>query len=193
MKIIGISGKAGTGKSTLCDHLIEKMRYAIGPLINRGAFGDCLKEEAAEEFNFPLDLCYSQEGKKQVICHPDLPNGTMSVRRILQYIGEKRRKEDPLYWVKRFDEEVAGFEDSNRVMVVDDVRRPNEAQWVLDKGGVLVRVEPYEGWRPDEGATDVSETGLDGWQEWSLVIRPQFGQLDSAADDVLRFCMKQWK
>ena len=82
---IGISGKMGTGKTTVARMLLAKF-----PQYQRKGFGDFLKEEVAERFNFPLECCY--ERKNEVVLHPDLPNGAMSVRRILQWWGDKRRR-----------------------------------------------------------------------------------------------------
>ncbi len=176
MASIGISGKIGTGKTETADivsanHPDKFFRFN---------FGDLLKLECAERFSFGLDLCYSEWGKGQTILHPDLPNGTMSVRALMQWWGtDVRRKENPLYWVNRMHKHLKCMA-VDRPILVDDVRFPDEAEYMLQRG-LLVRLHPYPGWEPGEYATHKSETALDNWSRWSLELWPEFGELEDAA------------
>ncbi len=177
--IIGISGKIGTGKTTLAKLLEEMLGaecYSLGGL---------LKQEVAERFDFDLGLCYSQSGKDTHILHPDLLNGCMSVREILQWWGtDVRRREDSMYWSRLMREEI---EQSNAEHIaIDDVRYPDEAWLVISKGGLLVRMQPYPGWEPGPYANHESETALDYWIDWDLVCAPMYGELPQIADEVVR-------
>lgn len=60
LKILGISGKIGSGKSTTALAVEKLMPNKAVLQIN---FGDALKSMLAAVFDFPIDLCYSQEGK----------------------------------------------------------------------------------------------------------------------------------
>ena len=96
MKVIGISGKIGTGKTTLTNILLEQLKGKW----ERKAFGDFLKEEVSEIFRFSKALCYDEDGKKQLIqiqkhVIPRPSKDIMTVREILQWWGtEVRRKEN---------------------------------------------------------------------------------------------------
>ena len=175
MRLIGISGKAGTGKSTLARSLKE-MGFASSWV----DFGDKLKEECAEMFNFPLGWPYSEEGKERIILHQDLPMGSMRVRKILQWWGDYRRAQQPSYFVDK----VRSWMEVNmpQSLIVADVRRKNEAQFILDEGGWLIRLEPHPGWKPGPYANHISETDLDDWQQWHMVISPEFGDVPQMAD-----------
>ena len=162
---IGISGKMGTGKTTVARMLLAKF-----PQYQRKGFGDFLKEEVAERFNFPLEYCYKR--KNEVVLHPDLPNGAMSVRQILQWWGDKRRRENQLYFVNK----MRIFLDKYNKIIIDDVRFPEEAGLIRNYGGVLIRIHPYPGYKYTEQSYYVSETALDGYHGWDLEFKPDFGK-----------------
>ena len=180
--IVGISGKIGTGKTTLAE-MIEERLEADGITAACISFGSLLKEEASERFGFPLALCYSEEGKGTVIFHPDLPSQSMTVREILQWWGtDVRRAEDPDYWVKAMEITVPQLDAE--VKLIDDVRFPNEADWVqhVRKGG-LVRLFPYRGWVPGPYACHDSETALDRYS-FPLELSPDYNKLAHEAENL---------
>ena len=175
--ILGISGKMGSGKTTLADHIV-----LIVPGCVRKAFGDPLKIEASLEYGFPLDWAY--RGKDRVV-HSH--RGANTVRDLLQYWGtDVRRAQDPIYWLKAMDKYVGQDLDAGAHVVVDDVRFENEADWVLARGGVLVRVDTYDGWVPGPFSEHVSETDLDDYELFTKRIRPPLGGLSSAAVQLVR-------
>jgi hypothetical protein len=182
--LIGISGKIGVGKTTLANEICKLSGFT------RTAFGDVLKREVSERFGFDPQLCYSATGKEAVVFHPDFPNpnGAMTVRQVLQWYGtDVCRKQHPGYWVRRMNEEIPDGD-----VIIDDVRFPDEADFVRDRGGLLVRLLPYPEWIPGEFAEHKSETALDGYKPWDLVLAPNFGGLPEMAEFVLaEFCASQ--
>ena len=60
LKFFGISGKIGSGKSTTALAIERHMPNKAVLQIN---FGDSLKSMLASVFRFPVDLCYTQQGK----------------------------------------------------------------------------------------------------------------------------------
>lgn len=133
--IIGLSGKLGSGKSTVAKLLHSKLYFEF-ELFN---FGDVLKEEASERYNYPLDWNYSVDGKKEIINHELLPRKGMTVREVLQWHGtEFRRSQDEDYWVKKMEEH---FNNMIKGLIIDDVRFENEAEFVLNNNGMLFRID----------------------------------------------------
>jgi len=178
--VLGISGKIHTGKTALSE-LVTDMLTDYGISVARVSFGSLLKEEASKRFGFPIQYCYCAAGKERVIFHPDLPSQSMTVREILQWWGtDVRRAENPAYWVHAM--EMHRFMIDADVIIIDDVRFPNEADWVLhSQGGMLVRLFPYDGWIPGPYAEHVSETALDRYK-FSTTIAPEYGELPYEAD-----------
>jgi hypothetical protein len=133
--ILGISGKMGSGKTTV-SKLIQSIYYDRFILRN---FGDELKKEASDMYKYPLEWNYDQDLKKnKIINHKMLPRPDMYVREVLQWHGtEFRRSQDYNYWIKKMDDY---FNDIHRNLIIDDVRFVNEADFVIDNG-ILFRIE----------------------------------------------------
>jgi hypothetical protein len=188
MKIIGISGKIGCGKSELAKKLLSIMPFAFF----RFGFGDALKETCSKLFNYPLEWNYSEEGKNKLARYPyylassfpdlikyDEPQLT-PVRRILQhYATEVIRKQFPDYWVDTVFNKAANEEVN--YLLIDDVRFKNEAERIKNYGGVLIRLDPYIGWEPGKHADHQSEIDLDDYSYFNVRIAPEFGDLDNTA------------
>lgn len=186
MNLIGISGKIGCGKSTLAHLVAQRLGWAVT------SFGARLKDEVAQLFGFSRSSCDTPEGKDRIVDLIESPwaaatlamtrdsRATMSVRELLQVWGtDVRRAQDPDYWVRS----MRGFlESEGGGWVLDDLRFPNEAALVREQGLLLVRLEPYPGWEPGPHAGHLSETALDDFQGWDLILSPLKGELDRAAD-----------
>lgn len=183
LKVIGLSAKMGCGKTTLAN-LIMDMAPDGGDVVHL-AFGDQVKHETAEYFGFPLEWCYSQEGKRLKFMPPGgacivhgLP-AEMTVREAMQWYGtDFRRAQDPLYWIKAFQAQLITLQrkhgDKSLSVVVDDVRFPDEADACL-ANGYCFRVEPFPGWQTGPHAGHVSETSLDRFTRFTAVYHPEYG------------------
>ena len=183
MLVIGLSGKIGVGKSSIADALESRLGC-----VGRAAFGDALKWEAADLYGFDPELCFSQEGKEEVVFSDLLVSGSTTVRQILQCHGRRRREEDADYWVRELGSTLAAMADQGFVVaVVDDVRFPNEAGMLRELDAFLVRVEPYAMWQPGAWKDDVSETALDNAFGWDLVVCPESGPegIQRAAEEIV--------
>lgn len=151
MKLIGIAGNAGSGKDMLADYLVERhgfRKYAMaGPLKAMlraiGVFTD------------------TQEQKAEVN-----PIFNVTNRSLAQTLGTEWMRyqvcEDG--WIRlavaeiRAQRALAALSADNypHGVVISDVRYDNEAEMVLEQGGLVVRV-----FRPGaEGDGHVSEAGV---------------------------------
>jgi len=93
--------------------------------------------------------------------------------KLLQWWGtEYRRAQDPEYWVKKTFANIPANLD---IAMITDVRFPNEATAVNERGGYTVNVQRlrtdgqpfYDNSRP---ADHPSETALDGWN-WNFYLK----------------------
>lgn len=150
-----ISGKIGTGKTTLADFLPYK----------RIAFGDILKKECSETYGIPLYWFYT---RKHLLLN--VHGQYMTIRKLLQWHGtEYRRAQNPHYWTERFDQLLP-----KEPVIVDDVRFIDEAEYCKSKGAVLIRLQPYPGY--NQYSDHKSETELDDY-DFDLVFKPDYGKI----------------
>ena len=169
--IIGISGKAGSGKDTAAKMLevlyanpdisyedFANKRYKNFADIQIVHFADSLKETTQVLFRIGEWETNTQEGKKTTINWIG-----KTVRELLQGIGQGLRDAiDPNLWVKILFANTEGWTN----YIIADVRYPNEIKAIKERNGVLIRID-----RKGAGAGNhSSETALDDYKEWDLVI-----------------------
>ena len=128
--IIGISGKKRSGKDTVYE-LIRMLKQGDGIYPLRAAFGDQIKEEVAGVTG--VDLKHIEEHKERF-------------RPMLQWWGAdfRRHYKGESYWL---DKMLAKMETitGREVLVITDVRYPNEAELVKRAGGIMIRVDRRTG------------------------------------------------
>lgn len=151
-RIIGISGKMYSGKSTTADTIISKR-----PEYVRHSFATKLKQASSMIDNYSLSLAYTMEGKNTA-----LPGNRGTVRESLQEIGEIMRTVYPNVWVNA---EMGSYKNGD-CWIFDDVRHPNEVRAIEGNGGVVIRLtrmHPDYEKLPEEIRFHISETALDDY------------------------------
>lgn len=142
IKIVGLSGYAESGKDTAAAMLEG---YEVKK------FAGKLKKIAGIILNVP-EVCFElPEFKAQY-----LPEWKMTVREFLQRLGTDAVRDnlDADAWVKAL---FTDLHHSSR-WVITDVRFPNEAAAIKERGGVVVRIK-----RGEAVNAHPSETALDDW------------------------------
>lgn len=143
--IIGIAGAMGAGKTTAADDLVRQF------FIAKLSFAAPLKEAACSLFGLkPSDF---SEGKSVVDSYWGITR-----REMLQKLGTEcmRHNFGQDFWVRRAQMAVSKLR-LHMPVVFDDVRFPDEADWIRSSGGVLLRIlRPQDG--VVEGSTHASET-----------------------------------
>ena len=169
--IIGISGKAGSGKDTAAKMLevlyanpdisyedFSNRKYKNFADIQIVHFADILKETVQVLFEIGEWETNTQEGKKTTIEWIG-----KTVRELLQGVGQGLRDAiDPNLWIKALFANTENWSN----YIIADVRYPNEVDAIKERNGVLLRIN-----RKDAGAGNhSSEIVLDNYKEWDLVI-----------------------
>jgi hypothetical protein len=170
--LIGLSGKAGSGKSTAADYLFNQHGYI--PF----AFADPLKGCIRIAFGFSVEQLHGN--LKEII---DLRFGK-SPRWCLQHLGSAFREAWPEIWIYHLRLRIMDFlsEHGQTPLMITDVRFRDEAEALKRMGAVLVRIERDESLRTTGGdacatkacATGVpghvSERDLDDWEGFDFLI-----------------------
>jgi len=128
--IIGLAGRAGSGKNTVADILCELI-----PGARQRAFADPLRRIAADLYNLHPNQLADRELKEQVI-----PEWGLSPRQILQRLGtEVGRQIHPETWTRYVARQIEARPAVD--WIVTDVRMPNEAAMIARMGGETWWVE----------------------------------------------------
>lgn len=150
-KIIGIAGKAGSGKDTVARFILEnpafshfKVRSFAGPLkeVICALTGCSIKDLENPDFKkkevpgFPpiYEMEYKKTFKKSDLFIPNIKERPCTYRDLLQYIGTDMFKDKfgTDFWINRLKI------DSDTI--ITDVRFPEEADFVESNGGTLISI-----------------------------------------------------
>lgn len=148
--LIGITGKARSGKDTLANLLFTEHQFL--PM----AFAIPLKNAVAEAYGVCVTNLHTQEGKATM---NELWAATN--RTLLQEFGEMLCQQHGAdFWVRRWLIDFCRFRDTDDV-VVSDVRKDVEAEYIRQLGGVVVHLERDGAGLAGKEAQHVSERGVE--------------------------------
>ena len=174
---IGIMGKAGSGKDTFALMLAEKLFEITRSRYVLMAFAHELKLKVQKDFDMSYEqLWRGDEKEKSDLRYAKCLNGLSSnpkdywsPREILQSYGEFYRSIDSNFWIKHLFEIIDDREYKH--VIVTDVRYINEADSVLNRNGVLIKiVRNIEGSNTIHGQDHISEIGLEGYNNIAFTV-----------------------
>lgn len=150
--LIGLTGRARTGKTTAAEHLTGTY------LLEHYAFADPLRDGLMAIFNLdPTD--FEGDRKEQPLAWLD-----HSPRQLMQSMGTEwaRNTVHPDVWVKLAEQNLNYMTKSLGAVtgfVVSDVRFDNEADFIRRSGGTIIHI-----WRADAQSVNshTSEKGIAG-------------------------------
>lgn len=133
LRLIGITGAAGTGKTTIAEYLFRKSNAQVI------ACADPIKEALSALFGFPRKSWQDREWKERPLAMIG-----QSPRQLAQSFGTEwgRRMVNEDIWIS---EVISRWRKSEFALtVVPDVRFDNEALQLLRAGGLMIRVTREE-------------------------------------------------
>jgi hypothetical protein len=146
MRLIGLCGKAGSGKDTVGEILHHNYGYT------RMAFADKVKQVASVLWGINITEFYDIAYKNEVA-----PLWGMTRRAMLQAAGEMVKTHiNTDFWV----ESVCNNLESDSRVVVTDVRFDREAERLIELGGVIIEVARNGAGLSGAEAAHVSEKGI---------------------------------
>jgi len=205
--IIGISGKARSGKDTFATMLATALNKESRPSYIMMAFANELKLRCQAAFDLTFEQLWGEDKEKYDQRYPK-PRGPLpycagnrddgkglevleerkhwTAREIMQDYGAFYRTIDNQFWIKNLFK-VAKDKEYTRV-IVTDVRYINEADYIIDNGGYVIRVE-RENKDSVHNQEHPSEVELDGYNRFDFTIDNSgtLEQLEEAAARCTRF------
>lgn len=133
MILVGLTGKAGSGKSTAAQFLDACGFYEF-------TLAYPLKNACQHIFNLTSDQLYDQE-QKEIID----PRWGFSPRELLQIVGTDlfRNHFGHDIWIDNLHQRITtalDVDDENVKVVISDLRFSNEVDWVLEQGGYVLHL-----------------------------------------------------
>jgi hypothetical protein len=146
---IAICGKARSGKNTLANLL---SKYYNGNVVVE-AFANPIKQIALKIIpSIPREWLYGSSELRENI----IPGTDKTVRDLLKELGKVGRSYDEDCWAKQLMRRVPWYMSAN-LLVVSDLRMPNELRYLKDDGFFLIKLKRDDVPRSE----DISETAQD--------------------------------
>ena len=154
-QLIGIVGRAGAGKTTAAEYLVKRYGFT------RLSYAAPIKNIAKHYFG---------------VTQEEITNKGHDARRILQSLGELLIGIDPDWLIKCM---IGSILDTDGDIVIDDIRRENEAELLRMNGGTIVRLvcQGAPEILTDEQKAHTTEKGSDNIQE-DIAITEAYGNLE---------------
>ena len=173
--IIGITGKARSGKDTFAKFFAEALFDVTGRRFILMAYATELKKRVQKDFDLSYDqlwgddkevfdkryIKYDTKPYSSCLGNPELPGGYWTAREILQAYGQFFRTIDYDFWVKALFNTISENEFEN--VIITDVRHPNEAEPIRNGGGYIIKVI-RENKDKIHGEEHISETAMDDYK-----------------------------
>lgn len=196
--LIGITGKARSGKDTFAELLANSLFEKGGQRFILMAYAHELKLRVQKDFDLSYEQLWGDEKEvmdKRYRKFPrylggvrsdrsELPNPYWTPREILQEYGQFFRTINHNFWVEELFRVIEDKEYKN--VIVTDVRHPNEADPIKERGGYIIKVT-RDTKDPIHGANHISETAMDDYSsDIHIINNGGLDELKQIASDTVK-------
>ena len=131
LRLIGITGLAHVGKDTFASYLKKHHNQ-----IEIESFATPIKKIMMNYFGFTQEQVYNQTLKETEDAFWNI-----TPRKLMQLIGTDMFRKQFRYdvWVKVFEKKF--LNNPNTFFTLADIRFDNEAQMIIDNGGIIIKIE----------------------------------------------------
>ena len=176
--VIGISGKARSGKDTFAEMLATELNKGCYPPYVMMAFANELKLRCQAAFDLTWEQLWGDDKEVPDERYVRIPRTTSTgtgetavvywtAREIMQNYGAFYRTIDNEFWVKNLFKVMEDKEYTN--VIITDVRYNNEANYIINNGGYVIRVE-RENKDTVHNETHPSEIELDNYKRFDFTV-----------------------
>lgn len=137
--VLGICGKARSGKDTFAVMLSEALFDITGKRLTLMSYANELKLRIQRDFDLSYDQLWGDLKETDDNRYPKKTGGFWTPREIMQFVGtDCMRSIDNNFWVK----ELFRVIDDNDIkdVIITDVRFHNEATPIKEAGGYIIKV-----------------------------------------------------
>lgn len=136
--LIGLCGRAGSGKTAASDYLCQ--RYGFARRAVAGTLKSMLERLLSDA---SVDYAHLYEPRLKAAELPELFG--LSARQLMQSLGDWGRQVHPDLWIRTTLDclgilDVGGGAWVHDRLIIDDLRYPNEAAAVRQRGGTIIRL-----------------------------------------------------
>jgi len=207
--LIGISGKARTGKDTFAQMLAEELQKETGQAYILMAYANELKLKIQRDFDLSYEQLWGDEkeipDKRYIRIKAELSPSVKvyggkpekdiywTSREIMQSYGQFFREIDYHFWVKYLFRVIEEKEYKN--VIITDSRHINEVDAIVDRGGYHIRVERDTKDYRVHNTQHISETALDSAHriDFKVSNNGTLDELRNRVKDVVRFLISSEK
>ena len=192
--LIGITGKARVGKDTFTEMMVEELYKRTRSKFIMMAFANELKLRVQRDFDLTYDQLWGDSKEEEDVRYTKPGGGYWTGREIMQAYGEFYRSINNSFWVDNLFKIIEEKEYSN--VVITDVRHPNEAEPVKDRGGYIIKVTSVRRKIQDiHGNNHISEVAMDNYENIDFYVRNDgtLEDLKVIAKQVVGFLFKSEK
>jgi len=168
LKIIGISGKRESGKSSLAKFMTE---YGY----TRVSLANPLKEMCKALYNLNDEQVYGKDKETPTI-YKRSGGEFLTPRDILIREGCLKRSIDPNFWCRLLAQSIENDYFFDEKFVIDDIRFLNEITYFKKFGAKFVRLERSQSSIGKAALDDLSETELDSYKDWDGILLETFNR-----------------